>query len=116
MKTDRVNRLNSLIHEQLGQILLHEMQFAPGVIVSIIDVDTAPDLSQSKIHTSIYAETPAAREYTFIQLRQSVKHLRYLLANTIEVRKIPKLYFELDESIAASERIYSLLNSVKQPS
>jgi len=109
MKTSRVERLNSLIHEKLAGLMLRELNVESQAIVSITSVDTAPDLSQSKVYVSLYADSPARVDATFELLKKNAKHLRYLLAGEIELRKVPRLYFVLDDSIARSDRVTRLI-------
>jgi ribosome-binding factor A len=112
MKEGRVNRLNSLFREKIAQILLTDFNFPSDVIVSVTDVDTAPDLSQSRVSISVYAEEPEKADAAFESLIRAVKHIRYQLASEIEIRKIPRLYFVRDDSMAVSDRLTRLIDSL----
>jgi len=112
MKEGRVNRLNSLFREKIGHILLTEFNFDQGTIVSVTDVDTAPDLSQSRVSISVYAEDKERADVAFENLVKGVKHIRYLLASEVEIRKIPKLYLVRDDSMEVSDRITRLIDSL----
>lgn len=112
MKTDRVRRLNALIQETLSEIIRRELDIAQHAMISITDVDTAPDLSQSRIAVSIFAGDPDREQEIFKALLKQVKYLRFRLANTIEIRKTPRLELVLDDSLEKSDRLTRLIQEV----
>jgi ribosome-binding factor A len=114
MKTERVNRLNSLMQEQLGLIIKNECEFKVHAIVSVLAVDTAKDLSQSRVSVSIYTTAETDQELVFQDLINQSKHLRYVLANTMEIRKVPRLVFVRDDSIQAESHLLDLIAKVNK--
>lgn len=113
MKTERVNRLNSLIKDKLGDIIRRELEVSAHALISITDVDTAADLSQCRVSVSIFTTDPKEQQKVFHQLIKQVKHLRYELANAIEIRKTPRLVMVLDDSLEKSDRLTRLIEGVK---
>jgi ribosome-binding factor A len=114
MKTERVTRLNRLILQQLSIVIMAEMEVADKAIVSIVNVDTAKDLSQAKIFVSIFAPDEEKRAEIFSKLVKQLKHLRYELAQRLELRKTPRLIFVLDESIESGEKVLNLIDKAKK--
>lgn len=110
MQEARIRKINSLIQDQLGQLILEECDWTRSVVLSLTKVDTSPDLAQSKIYVSILAGTEEERQQHFQHLQQEAKRLRYLLAQRIELRKIPYLRLILDDSLEVSQRISQLID------
>ena len=106
-------RLNEQIREGLADLLRREMR-DPRLsgIISITDVETAPDLTLSKVYVSIYGsdeEITAA----FRALRHAAGYLRRELGPRLRTRRLPTLEFHLDESIARGARVLELLRDVE---
>ena len=56
MQHARVRKLNSLIRDQLSAIIYTECDWTHPLVMSITEVDTAPDLSHCKIKVAMLGE------------------------------------------------------------
>lgn len=99
----RTERVGSLIRSLVARAIQTELQ-DPRIppITSITHVDVAADFSVAKIYVSVFAETEAKRNLALRALQSSSGHLRYLLGQDLELRKLPALVFKLDETIRKS--------------
>lgn len=104
MKSARLERINSLIHEYLGQIILKEGRWVKHHFISLLQVDTSPDLENCKVYISIWG-SPEEKQEAFKLLKRDASYFRYHLGKTIELRKIPKLHFILDNSLEIGQRV-----------
>ena len=106
--SSQLRRIESSIQVALASILQMEFKGTSLGFVTITGVNVSPDLSFAKIYVVSHDE--AAHEEMVNALNQELKSLRYKLAKKINLRKMPKLRFYHDESIAKGARICELLS------
>ncbi len=109
MDTNRQQRVNRLIQKELGEIFLLETKKMQGVLVSVTNVRTTPDLGLAHAYLSIF---PSERGKGLIQnINDNVKSVRYELGKRIgkQLRVVPELNFHLDDSLDYIENIDKLL-------
>jgi ribosome-binding factor A len=111
-KTRRLARLNDQIRDELAQLFAHEIR-DPRLqgLISVTGVETAPDLSVSRIFVSVYADDGEATE-TLRHIRGAQSFFRRELAARLNLRHTPELDFRLDRSIAQGARIEQLLKEI----
>ena len=54
---ERIQQVNQLIKEELGQIILREGGFSKNVLVTITRVETTRNLIDTKVYVSVLPET-----------------------------------------------------------
>lgn len=109
MDERRKNKIARLIQKELGEIFRQETQKMGGIIVSVTDVRPAPDLSTAKVFLSAF---PSEKGTELIKnIRANAPQIRYQLGRNCssQLRVIPELIFQLDESLDYLERIDTLL-------
>jgi ribosome-binding factor A len=111
MAKAKINKINSLIKDELAKVIFAECDWTRLLLLSITEVDTAPDLEQCKVYISIFTQHADKKEVLARLIREG-KHLRYVLASRINLRKMPYLRFILDESLEESERITNLIKTI----
>lgn len=114
MAGHRIERINELIKQELGKIILQEIDLPAGSLVTITRVETTKDLQKSRILISILP--PEVKDEILTILQNNTKHLRYLLANTVKFRIIPEITFELDLTEQKATRIDELIDKIQQES
>jgi ribosome-binding factor A len=109
----RMNRINDLLQEEIARLLLREIKDPRIGFVSITRVKTNKDMRNARVFISIYGE-----EETQVQalegLASAAGYIRKQLFRNLSLKTVPKLTFVLDESIAYSDRISSLLRELEQ--
>ncbi len=115
MANRRIQRTNSLIRDEVALLLQREVKdpLLEGMI-SITEVETAPDLSVAHIYVSVLADEDQARK-TLAQLQHAARFFRRELASRINLRHTPELEFRLDVSIARGARVLQLLREIDVP-
>jgi ribosome-binding factor A len=93
--TDRLDRVNEVIKEELSQALLHELDLEEGILVTVIKVDTTRTLEHSRIWISIYPENKA--EETLEQINRQIYDIQQVLNKRLRMKPIPKIIFKLDK-------------------
>jgi ribosome-binding factor A len=107
-------RLNEQIRDTLADLLHREMRDPRlGGVISITGVDTAPDLTVSKVYISVLGSDEEAAD-ALRALRHAAGYLRRELGPRLRTRRLPALEFHLDTSIARGARVLSLLREIEQ--
>jgi ribosome-binding factor A len=114
MEGTRLQKIERLVQKDLGEIFLSQTRMMQGVLVSVTNVRTSPDLSLSKVYLSIFPSEKG--KDIFNNINQNKKTIRYELGLRIgkQVRRIPELAFFLDNSIDYLENIDNLLQQDKE--
>src|SRR6476646_5791168 len=95
----RTDRLNSTIRQELGMIILRELddpriKMAPA----ITKVETADDLSFADVYVSIMG-TPGQQTAALNALKHSAGMMRTRLTAAMTLRVAPYLKFHIDENL-----------------
>ncbi len=110
----RMHRLNDQIRDELADLLVKETEDPRlhDAIISITGVETAPDLSTSRVFVSVLGTREEAEE-TFKHIERAASFFRRQLAARLNLRHTPELNFRLDRSIAEGARIDELLRDLQ---
>jgi len=109
--SQRTQRVNQLIKEQIGQLLLKEIDFG-SLLVTITEVTTSTDLSQAKIKISVM---PTDKEEQALRiLRKNIFQLQQRLNKKMTMKIVPKIIFEIDQAEVKSKRIEEILGQMKK--
>lgn len=107
---DRIVRINELIRHELGTLIGREVEFAQGILVTVTDVATSPDLEHSKVYVSVMPSSE--RDAAFATLNASVRTLQRLLNRRLKTKPVPKLRFLIDDAVDRSSRVERLLDTL----
>ena len=105
MRFHRPERVSDLIIEELGKLLLKEMETPPGSLLTITDVEVVKDLSRAVVKVSVYPSDKAEEILKILVARQG--HFQFLLGRKLNIRPMPRIVFKLDlgpEKAAAVEK------------
>jgi ribosome-binding factor A len=106
----RTQRLNDLLREELGQLLLHQVR-DPRLsgVVTVTSVEVASDLSLARVFISTLGgeeeKTQAMQGVT-----SASGYLRRELAHRLSLRRVPRLEFCRDDSIQEGVETLHLIN------
>jgi ribosome-binding factor A len=84
-------RVVKLIQEELGKIMLREMEFPKSVIVTITEVEVLKDLSQAKVRLGVMPGTAAAEALNLINEYRPL--LQNLLMKKLNIKPMPRIVF-----------------------
>lgn len=109
MESTRLDKVNRLLEKELAEILRQETAKTHGLMVSVSAVRTAPDLSFAKVFVSVFPSDKGAEIVK--NLNKQVGGIRGALGNKVrfQLRIIPELRFDIDDSLDYLERIDELL-------
>jgi ribosome-binding factor A len=94
MRFFRSQRVESLIQAQLSRILIREVEFPEGSLVTIVSVDVDKKLDRAKVGLSVIPSSAAKSALYTVTTR--VGELQFLLAKTINIKPMPRLIFQID--------------------
>lgn len=111
----RPERVAGLIQQELAELLRTEVKDPRIGFVSITRVEVSPDLRSARVMVSVMGDGEVKRQ-TMKGLNSAKPFLRALLSRRLSLRYTPELLFKLDESIAYSAHIHSVLAQLKADS
>lgn len=110
MESNRLDRLESQMQKDLAEIFreLAQNQFR-GVLFTITHVRVSPDLSIARVNLSMFPVKD--KEEILAWIKEHSKVLKDNLVRKMKgsLRKMPELYFYLDESLDAESEIDRIL-------
>jgi len=106
----RQSKVARLIQKELGDYFQRQAGLlAPGRLITVTVVRVTPDLSLAKVFLSVFPNTE--QEKIVADIVKTTKTIRLELGRKIrnQVRIIPNLTFEIDDSMEYFEKIDNLL-------
>ena len=110
--TQRTDRIDAQLREEIGAILAREVSDPDIGFVTITDVETAPDLSHAQVWVSLIGQ-PAERTATMAALKRAMPYVRRLLGKRLRLRRIPELHLRLDDTAERGTRVLKLLTELE---
>jgi len=97
----------SLLQETLSLILPEELRSFTASLVTVTRIEVQADLRSARVLFSVFG--PASPEDVKSHLTQRTGAIRHRLASLVEFKYNPGLFFVLDPSAEAVERIERIL-------
>ncbi len=113
MPTQRQERINSLLQEEISRILVQELQDEVLRLVTITGVSVSPDLHYAKVYASVLGDEEQIHEAMKVLLKRR-KEIQHYLAENVVLRYLPRLSFVADRTAARAQRIETLLYQIAQ--
>jgi len=107
----RLLRMNSLIRDELSNVLLRDVEFPDGVLTTITRVEVSDDLFNASVYISVLPDDK--RERVFEILNKLVYFIQQKLNKRLRMRPIPKIFFKKERQTAEAARVEELLESAK---
>lgn len=109
MDNTRTSKVNRLLQKELSELFRLQTASLPGVLITVTSVNISPDLGIAHVRLSIFPTDKAE------ELLKAIKHntatIRFDLGKRVksQLRRLPELYFHIDDSLNYLERIDELL-------
>jgi ribosome-binding factor A len=113
MPSQRQERINSLLQEEISRIIVRELQDEALLPVTITGVEVSPDLHHARVYASVLGDDVALREAMKTLAKRRVQIQGYL-AESIVLRRLPRLTFLADRTAASAQRIETLLTKLAE--
>lgn len=106
----RINQVNALIKQEIGNLFLKEIEFPSDCLVTISKVETSSSLEHAKIWLTVLP-TDYQKDVLKI-LAKNISHLQSLLNKKLVMRIVPQISFKIDDSPQKKARIDELLDKL----
>jgi ribosome-binding factor A len=113
--SQRTNRLDSQIQQELMGLLQRDMKDPRIGFVTITQVETAADLGHARVWVSVYG-SEEEKESSMAALRAATPWLRRELGQRLRLRKVPQLSLRRDDSIESGDRVLRILRDLERES
>ncbi|MBN1326301.1 30S ribosome-binding factor RbfA [Candidatus Falkowbacteria bacterium] len=110
--SQRIEKVNELIKNQLGQIIIKELELPENLMITITKVETSPDLKSAKIFISVLPEN--MRGTALLILTKNAGVLHRALNKLIKIKFTPNLKFFIDEQEIFAEEVEKILDEIKR--
>jgi ribosome-binding factor A len=112
MPSQRIERVQKLLRSEISNVILRRLKDPRVGMVTIMDVDAAPDLKQARVFVSVYG-SEQEQEETLEGLQSGAGFIRAELMKVLHLRPMPALEFHADESLARGARTLDLLSEIR---
>jgi len=114
MESTRQQKINALIQKDLGVIFQMESRnvLGTGAMITVTKVRVTKDLTSAQVMLSLFATND--KEILIKQIKRKQVVFRTMLAKKVrnQLRTVPELNFQLDDSLDYAENIDSLLKGM----
>ena len=109
----RVEKVQELIKQEVGKMLLTDLKDPRIGFVTVTHVEVTGDLREAKIYVSIMGDDKQVEE-SWKGLQSSLGFIRREIGQRIRLRFTPTIEFALDTSLDYSEHIQKLLLQIER--
>jgi ribosome-binding factor A len=112
MASHRPDRVGDQIRQELSQLLSRGAVHDPGIgFITITRVKVSPDLQLARVYYTSMGDE-AARTQTAKALERATGFFRRHVGDRLQLRRVPELVFQFDESIAHQDRVEQILREL----
>ena len=111
MRSTRMRRTDDLVRKVVSEALLTTVQDPRIGMVTVTRVRVSPEFDTAQVFVSVLGDEDVRRE-SLDGLRSAAPFLQSQLAKAVRFRRIPRLKFIYDESVARGYRIDEVLRSL----
>ncbi|MDO8474167.1 MAG: 30S ribosome-binding factor RbfA [bacterium] len=108
----RIPKVNQLLQEELGEILLRELDLPDGVLVTITRVDASGNLQEARVYISVMPE--ARSEEVMLGLERDIFSIQQALNKRLRMRPVPRIKWTVETKTSEAQRIEELLEKTKE--
>ena len=113
MASTKVERLNEDIKRELISIVSQMKDPRLDCFLTIMRVETAPDLTNAKVHISVL-EGDQACEDAIKALKKGQGFIRGELSKRLRIKRSPEFAFVKDEGAAYAQKINEILRDINK--
>lgn len=113
MANIRMSRINSELQRAIAEIINNKLMNPnlDGYIISVVDVETSPDLSYAKVFISVLT-TNEAKTLVLSEIMRAKSFIKKEVMKMVRLRRMPELEFVLDDTYEKSQKILNLFDKI----
>ncbi|MBI3671620.1 ribosome-binding factor A [Candidatus Azambacteria bacterium] len=109
--TDRIEKINELLRQEVGKLILKESDFPVGILVTVSRAIASPNLKNATIYITTLPENVG--KDIINELEMKIYDIQKSLNRRLNMKPVPKIEFKIDKQAYAEQKIYELLNKNK---
>lgn len=107
----RIAKVNELIKQEIGKLILSDVNFPKGVLVTVIKTKTSADLHYADVFISVLPADKAVESKEILD--KNIYFLQQKINKKLCMKPVPKIRFEIDRTGEYVERIDKLIEKLK---
>ncbi|MFA6101131.1 MAG: 30S ribosome-binding factor RbfA [Victivallaceae bacterium] len=111
-KVPRMLRVNEILKREIADTLERENIASHGLLVSVTEVKTAPDLHNAQVFISVFGGTEYQKLEIIKCLEKVRHHIQKAIAKDIVLKFTPVLEFKLDRRVESGDKVISLIEGL----
>ena len=112
MASHRPDRVGDQIRQELSQLLSRGAVHDPGIgFITLTRVKVSPDLQVARVYYTTLGDEAARRE-TAKALQRATGFFRKRVGERLQLRRVPELQFQFDESVMHQDRVEQILREL----
>ncbi len=108
--SERLKKLNDLLRDEVGKILLVELEKEDGVLVTVVGADISPTLEHATIKISVFPENKRAE--VLKKIEKIIYQIQQRLNKRLRMRPIPKIRFAIDNTEERAEKVEKIFKNL----
>lgn len=108
----RSERVEGQLKKEISKILQEDLKDPRIGFVTITRIDLTGDLRYARVYFSILGDD-AAKEESLKGIKSAIGFIRKLIAERMDLRYVPELYFKLDNSLEYSINLEKTFERIK---
>lgn len=96
-------QIDELLKREVAELLLKEVDFPKGCLVTVTKVKTTKDIKEAEIYISVLPKAFTGKVLSLLKTRR--KHFIYLIRKKITIKHVPEIRFVIDEG--GNEEFYA---------
>ncbi|PIW74806.1 MAG: ribosome-binding factor A [Candidatus Portnoybacteria bacterium CG_4_8_14_3_um_filter_44_15] len=106
----RTEKVNELLRHEVSRLLFKKVDLS-HVFITVIGVETSPDLRQAKVKISVI---PAEKKQDALKIiSRNIFDIQQEINKKLYMKPVPKLRFEIDKVEEKAQQIEKLLGKIK---
>lgn len=104
----RTEKINELIRQEVGKLILKEVDISRETLITITRAETSPDLKNATVYITVLPEVK--EQETLREVKFKVFDIQQELNKILRIKSIPKIEFKIDKQAHAEQKIYELMD------
>lgn len=110
----RPDRVGDQIRQELSELLSRGTVHDPGIgFITLTRVKVSPDLQQARVYYTSMGDAQARKE-TAKALERATPFFKRQVGSRLQLRRVPELRFQFDESIEHQDRVEQILRELHE--
>lgn len=105
----RIQRLEVLLREIISGILVRELHFPEGALVTVTRAEISEDLFHADVFISVLGSVEQEKDVLGV-LARSAGEIQHILNRKLRMRPVPRITFAIDQDEKRRERVEKLLS------